>query len=200
MGVSEKFLSYIAISSPSDENSESCPSSACQMDMADFVAKEMESIGVKNVRIENGYVYGTVEATEGYEDKPSIGFIAHMDTAPDFNGYNIKPQIIENYDGNDVVLKGSGDVLSTADFPVLKTFKGHTLITTDGTSLLGADDKAGIAVIMQAVEEIIKENIPHGKIAVGFTPDEEIGRGADNFNVEGFGADFVYTVDGSLPG
>lgn len=200
MGVTEKFLSYIAISSPSDENSDTCPSTGGQMEVAQFLKKEMEEMGLSDVRIKDGYVYGVLEATKGYEDKDSIGFIAHMDTVPEFNGFNIKPQIIENYDGENVLLKGSGDILSVEEFPTLKSFKGHTLITTDGTSLLGADDKAGIAVIMQAVEEIMKEGIPHPRIAVGFTPDEEIGRGADKFDVEGFGAKFAYTVDGGLPG
>lgn len=200
MSVTEKFLSYIKISSPSDESSETCPSTACQLDVADFVSKQMKEIGLENVRIKDGYVYGELPATKGYEDKHCIGLIAHMDTATDFNGYDVKPQIIENYNGKDVLLAGSGDILSVSEFPELKNFKGHTLITTDGTSLLGADDKSGIAVIMQAVEDIIKNDIPHGKIAVGFTPDEEIGRGANLFDVKGFGADFAYTVDGGLPG
>ena len=200
MSVTDKFLSYIKISSPSCEKSESCPSTACQLDVADFVAKEMKSVGVQNVRIKDGYVYGNIPATKGLEDKPCIGFIAHMDTIEEFNGYDIKPQIIENYNGEDVLLKGSGDILGTESFPELKTFKGHTLITTDGTSLLGADDKAGISVIMQAAEDIIKSGAPHGPLAIGFTPDEEIGRGADKFDIPGFGARFAYTVDGGLPG
>ena len=200
MSVLEKFLSYIKISSPSDEECPSCPSSECQLDVAEFVAQQMKEVGLSDVRIEKGYVYGMLPATKGYEDVPCIGLIAHMDTAPEFSGWDIKPQIIENYDGKDVLLKGSGDILSVAEFPELASFKGHTLITTDGTTLLGADDKAGIAVIMQAVEDIIKNDLPHGAIAVGFTPDEEIGRGADLFDVEGFGAQFAYTVDGGLPG
>ena len=200
MSVLEKFLSYIRISSPSDEECPNCPSSDCQLNVAEFVAQQMKDIGLFEVRIEKGYVYGMLPATKGYEDVPCIGLIAHMDTAPEFSGWDIKPQVIENYDGKDVLLAGSGDVLSAAEFPELAAFKGHTLVTTDGTTLLGADDKAGIAVIMQAVEEIIKNGTPHGAIAVGFTPDEEIGRGADNFNVEGFGAQFAYTVDGGLPG
>ena len=200
MGVTEKFLSYIKIGSPSDEFCENCPSSPQQLEVAKFVMAQMLEIGIQNVRIDRGYVYGDIPATDGYEDKPCIGFIAHMDTAPEFNGFDIKPQIIENYDGENVLLKGSGDILSVEEFPELKGFKGHTLITTDGTSLLGADDKAGIAVIMQAVDEIIHSDMPHGKIVVGFTPDEEIGRGADLFDIEGFGAQYAYTVDGGLPG
>ena len=200
MGVTEKFLSYIKIGSPSDEFCENCPSSPQQLEVAKFVMAQMLEIGIQNVRIDRGYVYGDIPATEGYEDKPCIGFIAHMDTAPEFNGFDIKPQIIENYDGENVLLKGSGDILSVEEFPELKGFKGHTLITTDGTSLLGADDKAGIAVIMQAVDEIIHSDMPHGKIVIGFTPDEEIGRGADLFDIKGFGAQYAYTVDGGLPG
>ena len=200
MSVLEKFLSYIKISSPSDEECPNCPSSECQLDVAAFLKTQMEQLGLCDVRIDKGYVYGRLPATKGYEEKPCIGLIAHMDTAPEFSGWNVKPQVIENYDGKDVLLAGSGDVLSVAEFPALASFKGHTLITTDGTTLLGADDKAGIAVIMQAVEDIIKNDLPHGPIAVGFTPDEEIGRGADLFDVEGFGAQFAYTVDGGLPG
>ena len=200
MSVLDKFLSYIKISSPSDEECPNCPSSACQLDVAEFLKNEMTKMGLCDVRVDKGYVYGVLPATKGYENLPCIGLIAHMDTAPEFSGWDIKPQIIENYNGGDVLLAGSGDVLSPADFPELAGFKGHTLITTDGTTLLGADDKAGIAVIMQAVEEIIAQDIPHGRIAVGFTPDEEIGRGADLFDVEGFGAQFAYTVDGGLPG
>ncbi|MBQ7816601.1 MAG: peptidase T [Oscillospiraceae bacterium] len=200
MSVLDKFLSYIKISSPSDEECENCPSSECQLNVAEFLKNQMTDMGLSDVRIEKGYVYGVLPATKGYEDVTSIGLIAHMDTAPEFSGWDVKPQLIENYDGGDVLLKGSGDVLSPNDFPELLGFKGHTLVTTDGTTLLGADDKAGIAVIMQAVEEIKTSGMPHGKICVGFTPDEEIGRGADNFDVEGFGAQFAYTVDGGLPG
>jgi len=145
-------------------------------------------------------VYGYIPATKGYEDKLSIGLIAHMDTAPAANGDNVKPQIIENYDGGDVVLKGNNSILSPERFPHLKTLKGRTLITTDGTSLLGADDKAGIAEILTACEVIMKENIPHGKICVGFTPDEEVGLGAHFFDVKNFGADFAYTIDGGEEG
>ena len=200
MSVLDKFLSYIKISSPSDEECPNCPSSQCQLEVAEFLRKEMTAMGLCDVRVDKGYVYGVLPATEGYEDLPCIGLIAHMDTAPEFSGWDIKPQVIENYDGGDVLLAGSGDILSPAEFPELRDFKGHTLVTTDGTTLLGCDDKAGIAIIMQAVEEIMAQNIPHGRIAVGFTPDEEIGRGADLFDVKGFGAQFAYTVDGGLAG
>lgn len=199
MNVTERFLNYISIDSPSDPESESCPSTACQLDVAEFLVKEMTAMGISNVRMDKGYVYGEIPATAGCEDKPGLGFIAHMDTICEFNGCGIKPQIIENYNGEDVLLAGSGDILSTKEFPILKTFKGHTLITTDGTTLLGSDDKAGIAVILQAAEEIMASGAPHGKIAIGFTPDEEIGRGADLFDIEGFGAKYAYTVDGALP-
>lgn len=196
MKVLERFLSYIAIDSQSDPKSPTCPSTDIQLNVAKFLVEEMNKIGLTNVHIKEGYAYGTLEATSGYEDKEVVGFIAHMDTAYEFSGIGVKPQIIENYDGNDVLLKGSGHVLSQNDFPSLKEYIGETLITTDGTTLLGADDKAGIAEILEAVDFIIKENIPHGKIMVGFTPDEEIGRGADLFDVEGFGAKYAYTVDG----
>ena len=146
------------------------------------------------------YEYGHIPATPGCEDKPSLGLVAHMDTVADASGENIKPQIIENYDGKDVVLKGSGDILKVDEFPYLAELKGRTLITTDGTTLLGADDKAGIAEILTVAEEIIKEGLPHGKICIGFTPDEEIARGAKHFDVEGFGADYAYTLDGDEEG
>ncbi len=197
----ERLLNYVRIWTTSDEDSETVPSSDRQLDLAKILVEEMKAIGVMDARVdEKGYVYGSLKATEGMEDKPAIGFIAHMDTAPDFNGRDVKPQLIENYDGGDVCLGDSGRTLSVSDFPHLKELKGRTLITTDGTSLLGADDKAGIADIMTAIDEIIKENRPHGRLCIGFTPDEEVGRGADFFDVKGFGADFAYTVDGSKEG
>ena len=134
------------------------------------------------------------------ESKKAVGFFAHIDTAPDFSGENVKPQIISNYDGNDVLLKGTGAYLKVSDFPSLRSLKGRTLITTDGTTLLGADDKAGVAEIMTAVEEIINEQIPHGDIWIGFTPDEEVGAGADLFDLDYFKADYAYTVDGDYEG
>ncbi|MEG1862472.1 MAG: peptidase T [Oscillospiraceae bacterium] len=196
MSVLEKFLSYIAIDSPSDAKSKTTPSTDIQLNVAEFLVKEMKKIGLEDVRIKSGTVYGVLSATKGYENRPCVGFIAHMDTAPEFNGFGVKPQIIENYDGGDVLLKGSGHLLSPKEFPSLKDLKGQKLITTDGTTLLGADDKAGIAEILQAVETVIKENVPHGKVAIAFTPDEEIGHGVDLFDVEGFGAKLAYTVDG----
>lgn len=197
----ERLLNYVKIWTTSDEESDTVPSSKRQLDLAGLLVQEMKDMGIENAHAdEKGYVYGSLKATEGMEDKPAIGFVAHMDTAPDFNGRDVKPQLIENYDGKDVCLGDGGRILSVSDFPHLKELKGRTLITTDGTSLLGADDKAGIADIMTAMDEIIKENKPHGRLCIGFTPDEEIGKGADFFDVKGFGADFAYTVDGSKEG
>ena len=193
----ERLLNYVKVFTTSDDDSESVPSSARQFDLARLLVEEMKAIGVSDARVDDKcYVYGSIPATPGCEDKPAIGFIAHMDTAPDFNGDNVHPRIIEDYDGGEVVLGESGRVLKPADFPHLPGLKGRTLIVTDGTSLLGADDKAGVAEIMTAAERIISEGIPHGRLLLAFTPDEEVGRGADHFDVEGFGADFAYTVDG----
>ena len=193
----ERLLNYVKIYTTSDEESTTVPSTARQFDLAKILVEELKSLGVSDARVDDKcYVYGTIPATAGYEDKKSIGFIAHMDTAPDFTGENVNPIVEENYDGEDVVLGTSGRVISVADFPHLKSLKGRTLIHTDGTTLLGADDKSGIAEIMTFVEEIINSNEPHGKICIGFTPDEEIGAGADHFDVKTFGADFAYTVDG----
>ena len=197
----ERLLKYVQISTPSDDKSTTNPTTSCQFDLAKVLVEEMKALGMEDVRVDDKcYVYGTVPATEGYEDKAKIGFIAHMDTAPDFCGENVKPCIIENYDGKDVVLGTSGRVLSVEQFPHLANLVGRTLITTDGTTLLGSDDKSGIAEILTAVERILTDNIPHGKICVAFTPDEEVGQGADHFDVEGFGADFAYTVDGAEEG
>ena len=197
----ERLLNYVKVYTTSDEESTSHPTTKRQFDLANILVKEMKELGLKDVRCdENCYVYGYIPATEGYENKKSIGLIAHLDTAPAACGENVKPQIIENYDGGDIVLKGNNSILSPERFPHLKKLKGRTIITTDGTTLLGADDKAGIAEIMTACERIINENIPHGKICVGFTPDEEVGLGALLFNVKEFGADFAYTIDGGIEG
>lgn len=200
--VIENFLEYVVIDTQSSEDSQLTPSTAKQHELAKLLVKRLEEMGAQEIVYdeERCYVYATVPASAGCEDAPVIGFIAHMDTAPDFNGRDVKPQLIENYDGGDVCLGDSGRTLSVSDFPHLKELKGRTLITTDGTSLLGADDKAGIADIMTAIDEIINENRPHGRICIGFTPDEEVGKGADFFDVKGFGADFAYTVDGSKEG
>lgn len=197
----ERLLNYVKVDTPSDPKSGKTPSSDCQFALAGLLEEELKAIGVENAEAdEKGYVYASIPATPGYENSKSLGFIAHMDTAPDFNGCGVKPQIIENYNGEDVTLGESGRVLKVKDFPTLAAMKGRTLITTDGTSLLGADDKSGIAEIMTAAERILTENIPHGKICIGFTPDEEIGEGAENFDVEKFGADLAYTVDGGMEG
>ncbi len=193
----ERLLNYVKIYTTSDEESTTVPSTARQFDLAKILVEELQSLGVTDARVDDKcYVYGTIPATAGYEGKKSLGFIAHMDTAPDFTGENVNPIVEENYDGEDVVLGTSGRVISVADFPHLKSLKGRTLIHTDGTTLLGADDKSGIAEIMTFVEELLSSNEPHGKICIGFTPDEEIGAGADHFDVKTFGADFAYTVDG----
>lgn len=197
----ERLLDYVVVHTTSDEESETVPSAAREFDLAKKLVQEMKEIGIADAHVDDKcYVYGTLEATDGLQDKPAIGFIAHMDTAPDFSGEHVHPILHENYDGKDVVLGESGRTLSVKDFPHLQNAQGRTLITTDGTTLLGADDKAGIAEIMTAMERIITEQIPHGKICIGFTPDEEIGAGADHFDVAHFGADYAYTLDGDLEG
>ena len=193
----ERLLNYVKVYTTSEDEQENVPSTSRQFDLGNQLAEELKKIGVQDVHIDDKcYVYGVIPATEGLEEKPAIGFIAHMDTAPDFSGENVNPQIIPEYDGGDVKLGDSEYALTLKDFPHLASLKGRTLITTDGSTLLGADDKAGVAEIMTMAEQVITENIPHGKICIGFTPDEEVGRGADFFDVEDFGADFAYTVDG----
>ena len=197
----ERLLKYARIWTTSDEESTTSPTTSRQFDLAKQLVEEMKEIGIEDAYMDEfGYVYGHIPATPGYEDCTAIGFIAHMDTAPDYSGENVNPQIIENYDGNDVSLGTSGKVLSVAEFPSLKTLAGRTLITTDGTTLLGADDKAGIAEIMTVAEELIKENIPHGKVSISFTTDEEVGSGAKHMDLEVFGAPYAYTVDGGPEG
>lgn len=197
----ERMLNYVKVWTTSDSSSDAVPSTSRQFDLAKLLVEEMKELGIEDAHVDDkSYVYGTLAATKGYEDKAKLGFIAHLDTSEDISGQNVNPQIIENYNGEDIVLGDSGRVIRVCDFPHLKSFKGRTLITTDGTTLLGADDKAGIAEIMTVIERIQKENIPHGKICIGFNPDEEIGAGAHNFDVEKFGADFAYTLDGWLEG
>ena len=197
----ERLLKYVSVYTTSDPDSATVPSSMRQYDLAHQLVEELKALGLENVHVdENCVVYGWLSATAGCEDRPALGFIAHMDTAPDCSGENVKPQIIENYDGGDVLLAGSGEKLSPAAFPTLKKLAGMTLITTDGTTLLGADDKAGIAEIMTALESIISEKKPHGKLCIAFTPDEEVGAGVDHFDVEKFGAVYAYTVDGGEEG
>ena len=197
----ERLLKYVSVYTTSDPDSATVPSSMRQYDLAHQLVEELKALGLENVHVdENCVVYGWLSATPGCEDRPALGFIAHMDTAPDCSGENVKPQIIENYDGGDVLLAGSGEKLSPAAFPTLKKLASMTLITTDGTTLLGADDKAGIAEIMTALESIISEKKPHGKLCIAFTPDEEVGAGVDHFDVEKFGAVYAYTVDGGEEG
>ncbi len=199
--VQDRLLKYVAFWTTSDESSSVIPSSEREFDLGKELKQELEELGLSRVTLtEHCYVYGLLPATPGMEDREAIGFIAHMDTAPDYSGENVKPQIIENYDGGDVLLKGSNTYLKVSDFPTLKTLAGRTLITTDGTTLLGADDKAGVAEIMTAIEQLIAEGTPHGDIWVGFTPDEEIGAGPDFFDLDYFKADYAYTVDGAYEG
>lgn len=193
----ERLLNYVKIHTTSDENSTTVPTTARQFDLAKVLVEEMKAMGIQDARVgENCYVYGTIPATPGYEAKTAIGFIAHLDTAPDFCGVHVNPQIRENYDGKDVALGDSGKVLETAKFPHLAKLAGRTLITTDGTTLLGADDKAGIAEIMTLAESLLNGDMPHGKVCIAFTPDEEVGSGAAEFDISGFGAEYAYTVDG----
>ena len=201
MRACERFLKYIKVHTTSDPASGAVPSSAIQFNLAHMLVEEMTALGIENAHVdESGVVYGWLSATPGCENLPALGFIAHMDTSPDYPGENVKPQIISNYDGGDVVLAGTGDVLTTENFPTLKALKGMTLITSDGTTLLGADDKAGIAEILTAVEAIVSGNKPHGKLCIAFTPDEEIGMGVAHFDLPKFGAQFAYTVDGGREG
>ena len=197
-----RFVSYVTVDTESDPTSESTPSTAKQWDLANALVEELKSIGMQEVSIdENAYIMATLPSNSA-KKLPIIGFISHFDTSPDFTGANVKPQIIENYDGNDIILdKEQNIILSPAYFEDLLLYKGQTLITTDGNTLLGADDKAGITEIISAMEYLINHpEIEHGTIKVGFTPDEEIGRGAHKFDVKKFGADWAYTMDGSQVG
>jgi tripeptide aminopeptidase len=197
----ERLLRYVTIPTKSSDESESTPSTPEQWNLARLLVDELHEMGVENAEVDAlCYVYASIPATPGLENAPAIGFIAHMDTAPDFAGAPVRPQVVEQYDGCDVVLGESGRVLRVVDFPHLCDMKGRTLITTDGNTLLGADDKAGVAEIMTFVEELLASDCPHGKICIAFTPDEEVGRGADAFDVTRFGADFGYTLDGDTEG
>ncbi|WP_375750225.1 peptidase T [Vibrio sp. HN007] len=196
-----RFLKYVEFDTQSDGDNPVCPSSSGQRVLAEELKSEMISMGLSDVSLdENGYLLAKLPANVD-EKVPAIGFVAHMDTAPDESGKGVKPQLIENYQGGDIVLGDSGQVLSPKQYPDMGTLSGHDLITTDGTTLLGADNKAGIAEILTAMELLLSNpEIPHGDICIGFTPDEEIGRGADLFNVEKFGAEWAYTIDGGPVG
>jgi len=197
-----RFISYVTVDTESDPESKTTPSTMKQWDLANALVDELKKIGMHDVTIdENAYIMATLPSNVSH-DVPTIGFVSHFDTTPDFTGKNVNPQIIENYDGKDIVLNAEeAIILSPKDFDDLLMYKGQTLITTDGTTLLGADDKAGIAEIISAMEYLINHpKIKHGKIRVGFTPDEEIGRGAHKFDVAKFGADWAYTMDGSQVG
>ena len=197
----ERLLEYVKVKTPSSEENMETPSSSCQFELAERLVGEMKELGIEDAAVDGKcYVYGTIPATEGYENSPSLGFIAHMDTVSEFTENPIHPVLHENYDGQNLVFDEGGRVLDTVLFPHLKNLKGRTLITSDGTTILGADDKAGIAEIMTMAEYVLRSDVPHGKICLAFTPDEEIGRGADHFDVEGFAADFAYTVDGGAEG
>ena len=198
----DRFLRYVSVDTQADPESETQPSAEKELDLLRMLRDELQAMGVEATLDEYGYVMGTIPSNCGKENVPAVGFIAHVDTAPDASGADIKPQIIENYDGGDIVLQGvPGLALTTKDFPEMAQYKGQTLITTDGTTLLGADDKAGVAEIMDAVQYIMEHpEFKHGEIKIGFTPDEEIGRGVVKFDVEKFGAKYAYTMDGGQIG
>ena len=199
--VTSRLLKYVKVNTISDPKSETLPSTQIQFDLAKILVEDLKEIGVKDASLdENCYVMGSIPGNA--KNAPAIGLIAHMDTSPEFSGENVNPQIIEDYDGNDIVLnKDLNIVMKVSDFPYLADFKGHTLITTDGTTLLGADNKAGIAEIMEVAKYFIDNpDVKHGDIKICFTPDEEVGRGTEKFDLEKFGADFAYTLDGSFEG
>ncbi len=198
----ERFLRYVAVDTQSDENSDTQPSAEKELNLQKMLRDELVAMGVQAELDEWGYVMATIPSNVGNDDVPAIGFIAHVDTSPDAPGADIKPQIIEGYDGLDIPLNGvPGLALKVSDFPELAEYKGQTIITTDGTTLLGADDKAGVAEIMDAVQYIVEHpEFKHGKVCIGFTPDEEIGRGVVKFDVAKFGAKYAYTMDGGAVG
>ena len=197
----ERLLKYVKVWTTSDPESGTHPSTMRQFDLAHQLVQELKDLGLTDAHVdEHCYVYATLPATPGQESAKPLGFIAHMDTTDDASGENVNPQIHPNYDGGKVVLPATGTVLDPAQFPFLTEMKGQTLITTDGSTLLGADDKAGVSEIMTMLERVIAEKRPHGKLCIGFTPDEEIGEGPSLFDVEGFGAAYAYTVDGEDAG
>ncbi len=198
MRVEERFLHYVSFGTNSDPASETCPSTPEQLVLANALAEEMKAIGISDAHVdEHGYVYGTIPAAPGCEKEPAIGLISHMDTSSAAKGDDIKARIVKHYDGGDILLNEEKQIyLKPSEYESLRRYAGQDLIVTDGTTLLGADDKAGIAEILTMAERLLESGKPHGKICIGFTPDEEIGRGASRFDVQKFGADFAYTVDG----
>jgi len=197
----ERFLKYVKVYTTSEADTERTPTTERQLVLARMLADEMREMGISDARVdEYGYVYGSLPATAGCENVPALGWIAHMDTAPDFPGENVQPILHENYDGGDVVLPECGRVIKVSEFPFLSKLRGRTLITASGDTLLGADDKAGVAEILTVCEQLLTKDIPHGPIKIAFTPDEEVGAGADHFDVAGFGAKYAYTVDGGAEG
>ena len=201
MTLLERFLTYVNIPTSSRDRTETVPTTEKQFVLARRLAEDMKELGIADAHVDGMcYVYGHLPATPGYEDRTKIGFISHIDTSPDFADAPLDVRIHENYDGEDVVLGDSGRVISVSNFPHLKKLKGRTLLTTDGRTLLGADDKAGVAEILHAVQTLAEGGIPHGPVSVAFTPDEEVGTSADHFDLGEFGAEFGYTVDGSAEG
>ena len=198
----ERLLKYVTVHTASADEQGVTPSTPCQWDLARLLVEEMKELGICDVKLDEQWciVTGHLPATPGCEEAPAIGFLAQMDTAPAFSGENVKPLLHENYDGGDIVLPEEGRVIRASEFPFLSDLKGQTIITADGTTLLGADDKAGIAAIMTLCEQLLAGSIPHGRICVAFTPDEEIGEGPDHFDVPAFGAKYAYTVDGGPAG
>ena len=196
MSALERLIRYCRIDTQSDPDSQTSPSTKKQFDLAKVLLKELQDMGIQDASLDDAcYIYAHLESNLDHES-PCVGFIAHMDTAPDYSGTGVNPHVIENYDGNDIDL-GNGVITHIADFPEMASLKGKTLVVTDGTTLLGADDKAGIASIMEALQYLVSHpEVKHGRIAVAFTPDEEVGRGTEHFDVKKFGADFAYTMDG----
>ena len=196
----ERLLKYVTVRTPSDSESSTVPTSACQFELANILAEELRALGVDASVDDKAFVYGKIPATKGYENTTKLGFLAHLDTVSDYCDKEIVPVITENYNGEDLALGDSGRILRVQDFPHLPKLKGRTLITSDGTTILGVDDKAGVAEIMTMVERLMTEDIPHGPIRVAFTPDEEVGTGSHSFNVADFDAEFAYTLDGDCEG
>ena len=197
----ERLLSYVRVFTPSSEETGTSPSTEYQFDLARQLVQELKELGIEDAIVdEHCYVYGHIPATRGYESRKKLGFIAHMDTVSDFCDHPVNPVVTPDYDGGDLALGTSGRILSPKMFPHLSALKGRTLITSDGTTILGADDKAGIAEIMTMIEYLNDTDIAHGPISVAFTPDEEIGMGADHFDVKKFDADYAYTLDGDTEG